>query len=157
VDVVNLTSNDLKTGIDGKQWLIKNRQKTDISERVPVLPPVAVIIEKYKSYCENSLDKRLFTVPSNQRINAYLKELGDICGIEKKITFHIARHTFATTVTLENGVPIDSVSKMLGHRSIKITQIYAQITDKKISNDISRLFQFFSNAKNSFIQLIYFF
>jgi site-specific recombinase XerD len=68
----------------------------------------------------------LFPVPSNQKINAYLKELGDICGIEKKITFHIARHTFATTVTLENGVPVDSVSKMLGHRNIKTRQIYCK-------------------------------
>lgn len=72
---------------------------------------------------------------SNQKVNAYLKELADICGITTKITFHIARHTFATTVTLDNGVPIDSVSKMLGHRSIKTTQIYARVTDKKISDD----------------------
>ncbi len=79
-------------------------------------------------------------IPSNQRVNAYLKELADICGITTKITFHIARHTFATTVTLENGVPIDSVSKMLGHRSIKATQIYAKVSDKKISDDTEKLF-----------------
>lgn len=83
---------------------------------VPVLPPVAAIIKKYKDYCQSSPDKHLLPVPSNQKIKVYLKELGDICGIEEKITFHIAWHTFATTVTLENGVPINSVSKMLGHR-----------------------------------------
>lgn len=145
VDVATLTKSHLKIGVDGKLWLIKPRQKTDISERVPVLPPVQAIIEKYKEYCQSSPDKHLFPVPSNQKINVYLKELGDICGIEKKITFHIARHTFATTVTLENGVPIDSVSKMLGHRSIKTTQIYAQITDKKISQDTQKLFENLSN------------
>lgn len=151
IDVVNLTWNDLKTGIDGKQWLIKNRQKTDISERVPILPPAAAIIEKYKDYCDKSPDKWLLPVPSNQKVNAYLKELGDICGITTKLTFHIARHTFATTVTLENGVPIDSVSRMLGHGSIKTIQIYAQITDKKISNDTKGLLEYFLTTKNSII------
>jgi site-specific recombinase XerD len=82
-------------------------------------------------------------IPSNQSINAYLKELGDICGIKTRITFHIARHTVASTITLENGVPIDSVSKMLGHRSIKTTQIYAKVSDKKICDDTKILFQRF--------------
>ncbi len=141
VDVKNLTVNHLKIGVDGKPWLIKPRQKTDIPEPVPILPPAGVIMEKYKCYRDKSPDRKLFPVPSNQKVNEYLKELGDICGIEKKITFHIARHTFATTVTLENGVPIDSVSKMLGHRSIKTTQIYAQITYKKISADMKGLFE----------------
>ena len=144
VDVEHLTLKDLKIGIDGKQWLIKNRQKTGISERVPVLPPAAALIEKYKDYWNKSPDKLLFPVPKNQKVNAYLKELADICGIETNLKFHIARHTFATTVTLENGVPIDSASKMLGHRSIKTTQIYAQITDKKISADTKGLFQLYS-------------
>lgn len=144
IDVINLTLSDLKIGIDGKQWLIKNRQKTGISERVPLLPPASAIIEKYKSHCLRSPDKKLLPVPSNQKVNAYLKELAVICEITKKITFHIARHTFATTVTLEKGVPIDSVSKMLGHRSIKTTQIYAQVTDRKISDDIKGLFEYFS-------------
>jgi len=85
-------------------------------------------------------------IPSNQRVNAYLKELADICGITTKITFHIARHTFATTVTLENGVPIDSVSKMLGHRSIKATQIYAKVSDKKISDDTENCLQNFRES-----------
>lgn len=85
--------------------------------------------------------KKLLPVPTNQKVNAYLKELGDICGIETKITFHIARHTFASTVTLDNGIPIDSVSKMLGHRSIKTTQIYAKVSNKKISDDTAFLHQ----------------
>lgn len=140
VDVAHLTSDHVKIGIDGKKWLVKNRQKTDISERVPILPPVERILSKYGDDSEFTKDKKLLPVPSNQKVNAYLKELGDICGITTKITFHIARHTFATTVTLENGVPIDSVSKMLGHRSIKTTQIYARVTDKKISSDTLTLY-----------------
>ena len=144
VDVVNLTADHVKIGVDGKKWLIKNRQKTDISERVPILPPSLRILDKYKHCSQLSPSKKLFPVPANQKLNAYLKELADICGIQTRITFHIARHTFATTVTLENGVPIDSVSKMLGHRSIKTTQIYARVSDKKISDDTKKLFEFFS-------------
>lgn len=72
-------------------------------------------------------------------MNAYLKELAGICDIEKELTFHIARHTFATTVTLNNGVPIETVSKMMGHTSIKTTQIYAKVLDHKISEDMSQL------------------
>lgn len=141
IDVANLSTNHLRTGIDGKQWLIKDRQKTGISERVPILPPAARILDKYKGYFKFNESKKLLPVPTNQKMNAYLKELADICNISTKITFHIARHTFATTVTLENGVPIDSVSKMLGHRSIKTTQIYARVTDKKISDDTKLLYQ----------------
>ena len=94
--------------------------------------------------CGNQQQKTLLPIPSNQKVNAYLKELADICGITTQITFHIARHTFATTVTLQNGVPIDSVSKMLGHRSIKTTQIYAKVNDTKISNDTKALYEKFS-------------
>lgn len=143
IDVAYMTTNHVVIGVDGKKWLIKNRQKTDIPERVPVLPPVEKILDKYAHFYELIKGKRLFPVPSNQKVNAYLKELADICGIPTKITFHIARHTFATTVTLDNGVPIDSVSKMLGHRSIKTTQIYARVTDRKISEDTIPLYRKF--------------
>jgi site-specific recombinase XerD len=88
--------------------------------------PTAQIIKKYENYPKLNDKNKLLPIPSNQKVNAYLKELGDICGIQTQITFHIARHIFASTVTLENGVPLDSVSKMLGHRSIKTTQIYAK-------------------------------
>lgn len=140
-DVASLTSDHIKIGDDGKRWLIKPRQKTGIPEIVPIFPPALRILDKYEHSSKLNTGKKLLPVPTNQKVNAYLKELADICGIETKITFHIARHTFATTVTLENGVPIDSVSKMLGHRSIKTTQIYAQITDKKISADTKALFE----------------
>jgi site-specific recombinase XerD len=143
IDVAQLTTDHVKTGIDNKKWLIKNRQKTDIPERVPILPPVKKILDKYETLRSPTAERKLLPVLSNQKVNAYLKELADICGIATKLTFHIARHTFATTVTLENGIPIESVSKMLGHRSIKTTQIYAKVTDRKISDDTKMLYRKF--------------
>jgi len=83
--------------------------------------------------------KYLLPVLSNQKMNSYLKEIADVCGISKNLTFHLARHTFATTVTLTNGVPIESVSKMLGHKSLKTTQHYAKIIDRKVSDDMNQL------------------
>lgn len=143
VDVASLTAEHIKIGPDGKKWLIKCRQKTGISERVPLFPQALCILNKYENHPRLSNSSKLLPIPSNQKVNAYLKELADICGIQTQITFHIARHTFASTVTLENGVPLGSVSKMLGHRSIKTTQIYAKVSDKKISDDTKILFRKF--------------
>ena len=81
----------------------------------------------------------MLPIPANQKCNDYLKEIAALCGIEKRLTFHLARHTFATTVTLTNGVPIESVSKMLGHRSLKTTQVYAKIVHNKLAEDMSNL------------------
>jgi len=93
-------------------------------------------LEKYKSVSPND---KLLPILSNQKMNSYLKEIGDVCEIDKELTFHLARHTFATTITLAKGVPIETVSKMLGHTNIRTTQIYARITDSKISNDMQEL------------------
>ena len=97
------------------------------------------IIEKYKDNPRTLAMGKLLPVYSNQKLNAYLKEIADLCGIEKPLTFHIARHTFATTVTLTNGVPIETVSKLLGHTSIKTTQIYAKVIEQKVSDDMYSL------------------
>ena len=148
IDAASLARDHLKTGTDGKKWLIKSRQKTGISERVPLIPPAIQILDKYKNHPVSKTRNRLLPVPSNQKVNASLKELADICGINVNLTFHIARHTFATTVALENGVPLDSVSKMLGHRSIKTTQIYARVSDKKSAMTQRR---FSKNILNDFI------
>jgi site-specific recombinase XerD len=78
-------------------------------------------------------------VNSNQKYNAYLKEIAEICGIKKTLTSHMARHTFATTVTLSNGVPLETVSKMLGHTKLSTTQIYAKVLDTKVSHDMGAL------------------
>ena len=109
------------------------RQKTD---NLRLLDVPKRIVEKYHG--KLPFDAILPTM-SNQKMNCYLKELADICGIIKNLTFHMARHTFATTTTLANGVPIETVSKMLGHTNIKTTQIYARITDHKLSNDMDML------------------
>ncbi|WP_346659719.1 site-specific integrase [Chryseobacterium sp. GM_Chr_2] len=109
------------------------------STRVPLLPLAQELILKYEEHPECVNLNVLFPVLSNQKMNSYLKEIANICGINKELTFHIARHTFGTTVTLSNGVPIESVSKMLGHTNIKTTQYYAKILDKKVSDDMSIL------------------
>lgn len=139
VDVKQLSKSNINVGIDGDQWIFTHRQKTDTSTRVPLLPLAKELVLKYESHphCVN-LDV-IFPVLSNQKMNSYLKEIASVCGINKDLTFHIARHTFATTVTLSNGVPIESVSKMLGHTNIKTTQQYAKILDKKVSQDMLSL------------------
>lgn len=138
-DVKKLSRDEITTGIDGEKWIWTSRQKTDSTTRVPLLPPALEILDRYKDdpYCVN--EARLLPVLSNQKTNSYLKEIADVCGITKKMTFHTARHTFATTVTLTNGVPIETVSKMLGHRNLKTTQHYAKILDKKVSEDMNAL------------------
>jgi integrase len=140
-DVKKLRRWDLVTGVDGEQWISIKRQKTDTPSRIPILPAASLLIHRYADHphCENS--GRVLPVLSNQKMNAYLKEIADVCGINKPITFHIARHTFATTVTLLNGVPIESVSKMLGHTNIQTTQHYAKILDIKVGADMAALKQ----------------
>ncbi|TDE16169.1 site-specific integrase [Dyadobacter psychrotolerans] len=139
IDVYNLSRQQIIEGINGEMWLVVNRQKTDSESRVPLLPIALEILEKYEDHPQCIASGRLLPVLSNQKLNSYLKEIADVCRFDKTLTFHLARHTFATTVTLTNGVPIESVSKMLGHSSIKTTQIYAKIVDRKISEDMSIL------------------
>ncbi len=135
-DVKNLTKDHLKTSFDGHLWIITRRQKTNTDSSIRLLEVPKRIIEKYKGYCR---DNRLFLVPSNSSCNAILKKIGKQCGIKTKLTYHVARHTMATTITLSQGVPIETVSRMLGHTNIKTTQIYAKITKDKISQDMEIL------------------
>ncbi|SCW38400.1 site-specific integrase [Mucilaginibacter sp. NFR10] len=137
--VYNLEPANIFKGLDGKLWITKDRQKTGVEETVPLLPIALAIIEKYKnhSYCVS--ENKLLPVNSNVRYNAYIKEVATICGIKKDLTTHTARHTFATTVLLENDVPIETVGKLLGHKDLRSTQIYAKITKRKISNNMLAL------------------
>ncbi|MDX1938265.1 MAG: site-specific integrase, partial [Flavihumibacter sp.] len=105
IDVKKLTKNNITIGIDGEKWIYTNRQKTDTRSNIPLLPMAEEIIAKYKEHPQCLNEGKLLPVLSNQKMNAYLKEMADVCGINKELTFHIARHTFATTVTLTNGVP----------------------------------------------------
>lgn len=139
VDVFQLTASKIANGIDGKQWIFTSRQKTDTPTKIPILSPALSIIEKYKNHPKCVNEGKILPMLSNQKMNAYLKEIADLCGITKPLTFHIARHTFATTITLSNGVPIETVSKLLGHKSIRITQHYAKIIDKKVGEDMQIL------------------
>jgi site-specific recombinase XerD len=137
-DVKKLKRTEIGVGVDGEQWIFTKRQKTDTSSRIPLLPTSSKLLDKYKDHpqCQNG---KLLPVLSNQKMNSYLKEIADACRIDKVLTFHIARHTFATTVTLSNGVPIETVSKMLGHKNIRTTQHYAKILDIKVSEDMKAL------------------
>lgn len=132
-DVKKLRYNEIVKGIDSKLWIQTYRAKTNTRVPIPLLPQALALMQKYKTKDSNG---HVFPVLSNQKMNAYLKEIADVCEITKKLTFHIARHSFATTVTLSNGVPIETVSKMLGHTNIKTTQIYSKVVDLKISGDM---------------------
>ena len=139
VDVHKLKRQELVTGSDGAFWVHTKRQKTDTPSKIPLLLPAMQLINKYKDHPVCEATGKVFPVSSNQKMNAYLKEIADLCRIDKTLTYHIARHTFATTVTLLNGIPIESVSKMLGHTNIKTTQHYAKILDIKVAQDMAGL------------------
>jgi integrase len=147
IDVKNLREEHIQRSFDGQLWIKIKRQKTNIQSNVRLLSIPQQLLEKYKGKCENGF---LLPVPKCANGNEWLKKLGKECEIATKVTFHLARHTFATTVTLEKGVPIESVSKMLGHTNINTTQIYARIVDKKVSNDMDLLSQKLGNLENVF-------
>ena len=144
IDVKNLTRSHISIGIDGDKWIFTHRQKTESASKIPILSVTQMIIDKYENHPQSVNEEKLLPILSNQKMNAYLKEIAAICEIEKELTFHIARHTFATTVTLTNGVPIESVSKMLGHKNLRTTQHYAKVLDKKVSEDMKILRDKFS-------------
>ena len=136
IDVKTLTTDNLVRKPDGRLWIVTKRTKTEVPVHVPLLEIPLRLIEKYEPLRKGNL---VFPVYSNQKSNDYLKEIAALCDIHKDITFHVARHTFATTITLDHGVPIESVSKMLGHTNVQTTQIYARITDRKINSDMAQL------------------
>jgi site-specific recombinase XerD len=138
-DVKKLDRNQIVIGIDGEKWINTRRQKTDTRSNIPLLPVALELLNKYSNHPQCLNENKLLPVLSNQKMNSYLKEIADCCGINKELTFHIARHTFATTVTLTNGVSIESVSKMLGHKNLRTTQHYAKILDQKVSADMQIL------------------
>lgn len=135
MDTYKLTYDNIKTGVDGKLWIMTKRAKTDTVVTVPLLDVPLSIIEKYRG----KQDNKVLPTLSNQKMNSYLKEIATVCGIEKRLSFHVARHTFASTTTLAKGVSIEAVSKMLGHTNIRTTQIYARVTENLISNEMSSL------------------
>jgi len=137
-DTKKLEVSEIRVGVDGEIWIITKRQKTDTLSRIPLLPFPMQIIEKYKNHPARTVSGRVLPILSNQKMNAYLKEIGDLCQIQKPLTYHIARHTFAT-VALQNGIPMETVRDLLGHRNLKTTQAYAKVNDIKISKDMQKL------------------
>lgn len=138
-DIVRLTELNIVKGIDDLSWISAKRTKTGTPFKIPLLPKASNLIDKYKNDFGSSNNDNLLPKLSNQKLNSYLKEIADLCGIKKNLTFHMARHTFATTVTLTNGVPIETVSKLLGHTKLATTQIYARVVEKKVSQDMEKL------------------
>ncbi|MFI3292918.1 MAG: site-specific integrase [Rikenellaceae bacterium] len=145
IDLKNLTSENIRTSFDGGVWIMTKRQKTNTPVNVPLLAIPKMILAKYKGRLP---DGKILPIISNQKTNQYLKEIADVSGIQKVLTFHLARHTFATTTTLAKGIPIETVSKMLGHTNIKTTQIYARITNDKISKDMEGLSDQFTDIED---------
>lgn len=134
IDICNLTFEDVRT-IDNEKWIIKERKKTGVESMIKLLDIPMMLIDKYT----DSNRKSIFPVISNQKMNQYLKKIAEICNIDKRVTFHLARHTFATTVALDNGVPLESVQHILGHSDITTTQVYAQMTIRRLNNDMTDL------------------
>ena len=138
-DIVTLTTDNLIIGPDGKKWISAKRHKNGTPFKVPLLEPSLQLINKYHGHQRSKISGTLLPKISNQKLNSYLKEIADLSNVSKNLTFHMARHTFATTVTLSNGVPIETVSKLLGHTKLATTQIYARVLDKKLSDDMNVL------------------
>jgi integrase len=134
VDALKLTRNNIILDSNKNLWIKTNRQKTESRSNVPLLPQAIRIINKYQFESESLLPKI-----SNQKMNAYLKEIAEIVGLDKNLTWYVSRHTFATTVTLGNGIKIENVSAMLGHKTIRQTQHYAKILDSSVSEDMQKL------------------
>lgn len=135
IDITMLKKENIVV-MNDKKWIMTKRKKTGVETNVLLLEIPEKIIQKYAKDTDG--ESCIFSMLSNQKTNAYLKEIADLCGIKKNLTFHMARHTFAT-MSLSKGVSMESVSKMLGHTNIKTTQIYARITNKKIEHDMEQL------------------
>lgn len=151
-DVKQLTSNHIYMDINGAKWIRKPRQKTKNMCNIPLMDVPLQILKKYKNHPECIAKGVLLPVPSNQKMNAYLKELADICGIKKQLTTHVARHTFAT-FALANGVSMENVAKMLGHSDTKMTHHYAKILDSTIMKEITLLEKSYRSIFITFIQI----
>ena len=131
-----LTKEDLVTDENGPRWIRTSRKKTKVEYEVPLLEVPLHILNKYRDVEPNG---KLLPMYSNSDVNLSLKKIAAICGINRRIVFHAARHTYATEITLSHGVPLETVSKMLGHTRVDTTQIYAKVTDEKIDADTKRL------------------
>lgn len=148
-DMCELTNRNIIPGIDHSRWLKYTRKKTGERVSLPLLPPAEALIKKYATSRENKPNVKLFPMCTNQVMNRFLKEIAKRAGVLKHITFHMGRHTFATTITLEKGIPLETVSKMLGHTKLSTTQIYAKVVDTKIRDDMASLKALYADKEES--------
>lgn len=139
VDVSQLTADHLVKDAQGKLWIRKPRQKTKEMCNIPLLSVAKEILDKYESYAVSNGQHLLLPVPSNQKANAYLKEIADICRIKKRLTTHVARHTAATVIFLANDVSMENVAKILGHANLNMTRHYAKVLDQSIMRDMEKV------------------
>lgn len=139
VDLFLLRPGDILSAVDGMKWVNTARKKTQIPVNIPLLKPALAIMEKFQAKEDAAKWDTLFPRISNQEVNRSLKLIGEICEIKKRLTFHLARHTFATTVTLLNGVPIETISKLLGHTKLATTMIYTHVMQSKVGLDMRLL------------------
>ena len=135
-DMCRLTAANLEMADDGTTWIKAAREKTNVEFEIPLLDLPLHIIDKYR---DTAPDGKMLPMYGNSELNKGLKQLATVCGIDRKLTFHMARHTYATEITLSHGVPMETVSRMLGHSRVDTTQIYAQVTDNKIDTDTQSL------------------
>lgn len=150
-DMRNLTKSNIQTSFDGHVWIKTSRQKTGVESDIRLLEVAKHIIDKYEGLAK---DDRLLPVPAYSVCKYDIKQVAKQCGIEKNVSWHVARHSFATSVCLSNGVPIETLSKMMGHTSIRSTQIYAKITAQKLSDDMEKLSQRIQSVENIICQTI---
>ncbi len=148
VDIAKLSWNEVTKNIDGKLWIYTRRQKTKVKADVPLLPQALRIIEKYRNHPRCIEKKLLVPYNTNQTMNQYLKEVGDVCNIPFDLTYYCARHTFATTVTMLSGISLESVSKMLGHKRITQTQTYAKVVNDKVGREMKTLYNKFKQKED---------
>ena len=143
-DVDHLRPEHITADENGTLWIHKPREKTAVVSRIPLLPHPIRILQKYERDPELRLKGKLLPVPSNQKMNAYLKEIADICLINKNLTVHLARHTFAT-LAIEYGMPIDIIAKILGHSNTNMTRHYAKISEANISREMQKIGKILTN------------
>lgn len=147
-DVKNLKTEHLALDNEGVTWVRKRREKTNNMCNIPLMEVPMNILERYKQHPDCVRKGVLLPVPTNQKMNSYLKEIADLCGIKKQLTTHCGRHTYATSVCLANGVSIENVAKMLGHSDTKMTRHYARVLDKSILKDMRKVNERYKNGQS---------
>ena len=148
-DMTRLTQKNIVIGIDKSLWLHYKRVKTGVRVSLPLLEPALEIINRYDTYHKGGKKNQpLFPYVSNQIMNRYLKKVAKLAGVEDRVTYHVARHTFATTITLQHEIPLETVSKMLGHTKITTTQVYARVVDTKVMRDMATLKDMYSHKED---------